>query len=106
MNTTVMAGSERELERSSVRELGRMMARIAVELGSRTDPEAREVLTRSLADLGVALGRGWSDPRAPVRRVHLLRPLPRVRRRRERHSRGIRGRHSRGVRAHRWRPSR
>ena len=84
MNTTVMDGSERELERSSVRELGRMMALIAVELGSRTDPEAREV------------------PPARVRPVH---PLPRVRRRRGRHSRWIRGRRSRGARAHR-RPSR
>jgi predicted choloylglycine hydrolase len=65
MNTTVMDGSDRELGSSSVRELDRMMARITLELGSRTDPEAREVLTRSLADLGVALGRQWSRPSRP-----------------------------------------
>jgi len=68
MDTTVMNSSDPELGGSSVLELGRTMARIAAELGSRTDPEAREVLTRSLADLGVALGRGWSGlshPGAP-----------------------------------------
>ena len=65
MNTTVMDGSDRELGSSSVRELDRMMARITLELGNRSDPEAREVLTRSLADLGVALGRQWSRPSRP-----------------------------------------
>ena len=99
MNTTVMDGSERELGRSSVRELGRMMARIAAELGSRTEPEAREVLTRSLADLGVALGRGWSAALPHAALPGAPGPVGRT-------SRGIRGRRSRGVRAHRWRPSR
>ena len=65
-----------------------MMARIAVELGSRTDPEAREVLTRSLADLGVALGRGWSGPSRPGAPGAPAAPAARVRRRRERQAAG------------------
>ena len=98
MNTTVMDGSDRELGSSSVRELDRMMARITLELGSRTDPEAREVLTRSLADLGVALGRQWSRPSRPG--------VPGAPAARRQHSPRIRGRPSRGVRPHRRRPSR
>ena len=61
-----MDGTGRDLRTSSVHELGRMMARIAAELGSRPEPEALGVLTRSLTDLGVALGRGWSRPSRPL----------------------------------------